>query len=58
MGQYAELKEKLSSIMAREEQGPFEMLAELGADCHTRVKVLLVNRTERRHFAAARTRWT
>lgn len=39
MDQYAELKEKLSSIMAREDQGPLEMLAELGADCYTRVRV-------------------
>lgn len=39
MGQYAELKEKLSSIMVREEEGPLEMLADLGADCFAKVKV-------------------
>lgn len=39
MGQYAELKEKLSSIMVREEDGPLEMLTDLGADCFAKVKV-------------------
>lgn len=39
MGQYAELKDKLSSIMVREEEGPLEMLTDLGADCFAKVKV-------------------
>lgn len=39
MGQYAELKGKLSSIMVREEEGPLEMLSDLGADCFAKVKV-------------------
>lgn len=39
MGQYAELKGKLSSIMVREEDGPLEMLTDLGADCFAKVKV-------------------
>eukprot|EP00903_Cladosiphon_okamuranus_P005696 g5657.t1 len=39
MGQYAELKGKLSSIMVREEEGPLEMLTDLGADCFAKVKV-------------------
>lgn len=39
MGQYAELKTKLSSIMVREEEGPLEMLTDLGADCFAKVKV-------------------
>lgn len=50
MGQYAELKEKLSSIMAREDQGPLEMLAELGGDCYTRVKVRYYFLTEQRRL--------
>ncbi|CAM9678573.1 unnamed protein product [Ascophyllum nodosum] len=37
--QYTKLKEKLSGILVREDQGPLEMLVELGADCHTRAKV-------------------
>lgn len=39
MGHYAELKTKLSSIMVREEEGPLEMLTELGADCFAKAKV-------------------
>lgn len=39
MGQYAKLKEKLSGIMVREEDGPLEMLTDLGADCFAKVKV-------------------
>ncbi|CAN0119048.1 unnamed protein product [Hapterophycus canaliculatus] len=39
MSQYAELKDKLSSIMVREEEGPLEMLTDLGADCFAKVKV-------------------
>lgn len=39
MGQYAELKTKLSGIMVREEDGPLEMLTDLGADCFVKVKV-------------------
>ncbi|CAN0505260.1 unnamed protein product [Ectocarpus sp. 12 AP-2014] len=39
MGQYADLKEKLSGIMVREEDGPLEMLTDLGADCFAKVKV-------------------
>lgn len=38
-GQYTELKDKLSSIMVREEEGPLEMLTDLGADCFAKVKV-------------------
>lgn len=41
MGQYAELKGKLSSIMVREEEGPLEMLTDLGADCFAKVKVCM-----------------
>lgn len=39
MNQYTELKEKLSNIMVREEEGPLEMLTDLGADCFAKVKV-------------------
>lgn len=38
-GQYAELKQKLSGIMVREDDGPLEMLSDLGADCFTKVQV-------------------
>lgn len=39
MANYAELKNKLSDIMVREEEGPLEMLTDLGADCFVKVKV-------------------
>lgn len=39
MGHYAELTNKLSSIMVREDEGPLEMLTDLGADCFAKAKV-------------------
>lgn len=39
MANYAELKKKVSGIMVREEEGPLEMLTDLGADCFVKVKV-------------------
>lgn len=39
LGHYADLTSKLEGIMVREEEGPLEMLADLGADCHAKVEV-------------------
>lgn len=39
MGHYAELKNKLLGIMVREEEGPLEILTDLGADCLAKVEV-------------------
>lgn len=39
MGHYAELTNKLSGIMVREDEGPLEMLTDLGADCFAKAKV-------------------
>lgn len=39
MAHYADLKTKLSGIMVREEEGPLEMLTDVGADCFVKVKV-------------------
>ena len=39
MAHYAELKKKLSDIMVREDEGPLEMLTDVGADCFVKVKV-------------------
>lgn len=39
LGHYVELIGKLRGIISRQEQGPMEMVTDLGADCYTRVKV-------------------
>lgn len=40
VGHYDDLTSKVKNIMVREDEGPLEMLADLGADCHAKVEVM------------------